>query len=128
MASFRVSELCRSLAVSPSGFYAWPRRPASAHAQRDQRLRVRISASFEASKHRYGSPRIHRDLREEGEAVSRKRVIRLIPDEDLVARRRKRFRCTMMSDHHLPVAANVLDREFRAGARIGAGSATRRSL
>jgi putative transposase len=113
-ASFRVSELCRALAVSPSGFYAWQRHRPSAHAQRDERLRVRIRASFEASKHRYGSPRIHRDLLEEGEAISRKRVIRLMQEDDLVARRRKRFKCTTMSDHHLPVAANVLDREFTA--------------
>jgi putative transposase len=115
-ASFRVSELCRALAVSPSGFYAWSRRPPSAHTQRDQRLRVLIRASFEASKHRYGSPRIHRDLLEEGEAVSRKRVIRLMQEDALVARRRKRFKCTTMSDHHHPVAANVLDREFTADA------------
>jgi putative transposase len=106
--------LCRALAVSSSGFYAWLRRPLSAHAQRDRRLRVRIRASFEASKHRYGSPRIHRDLREEGEAVSRTRVIRLMQEDDLVARRRKRFKCTTMSDHDEPVAANVLDREFTA--------------
>jgi putative transposase len=77
---------------------------------------VRIRASFDASKHRYGSPRIHRDLLEEGEAVSRKRVIRLMQEDDLVARRRKRFKCTTMSDHHHPVAANVLDREFTADA------------
>jgi len=102
--------------VSPSGFYAWVRRPPSAHARRDERLRVKIRASFDASKHRYGSPRIHRDLLENGEAVSRKRIIRLMQADDLVARRRKRFKCTTMSDHHHPVAANVLDREFTADA------------
>jgi transposase-like protein len=102
-ASFRVSELCRALTVSSSGFYARARRPPSAHTQRDEQLRVRIRASFEESKHRYGSPRIHRDLREEGEAVSRNRVIRLMQEDDLVARRRKRFKCTTMSDHHHPV-------------------------
>ncbi len=115
-ATFRVSELCRALAVSPSGYYAWSRRPRSAYTQRDQRLRVRIRASFEASKHRYGSPRIYRDLLEEGEAVSRKRVIRLMQEDDLVARRRKRFTCTTMSDHQHPVAPNVLDRQFTAAA------------
>ncbi len=108
--------MCQMLGVSASGYYAWCRRPTSAHAQRDAQLRVRIRASFEASKHRYGSPRIHRDLREEGEAVSRKRVIRLMQEDDLVARRRKRFTCTTRSDHQQPVAANVLDREFTADA------------
>ena len=73
-----VRAMCRVLRVSPSGFYAWRDRPASAHAQRDQRLRVSIRASHEASRCRYGSPRVHEDLREQGEAVSRKRVVRLM--------------------------------------------------
>jgi transposase InsO family protein len=54
---------------------------------------------------------------EKGEAVSRKRVSRLMQEDDLVARRRRRFKCTTMSDHHHPVAANVLDRQFRAEAQ-----------
>lgn len=108
--------MCQLLGVSASGYYAWCRRPASAHAQRDAHLRVLVRASFDASQHRYGSPRIHRDLLAEGEAVSRKRVIRLMQEDELVARRRKRFTCTTMSDHHHPVAANVLDRAFTADA------------
>ena len=102
------------LAVSPSGFYAWCRRPDSAHAQRDRQLRVLVRTSFEVSKHRYGSPRIHADLREREERVSRKRVIRLMQEDGLKARARKRFKCTTMSDHDQPVAANLLDREFTA--------------
>jgi len=115
-AAFRVSELCRALRVSSSGFYAWTRRPESAHAQRDRQLRVWVRASFEGSKHRYGSPRIHRDLLERKERVSRKRVIRLMQEDGLKARVRKRFKCTTMSDHDQPVAANLLDREFTADA------------
>ena len=115
-ASFRVSELCRALAVAPSGFYAWCQRPESAHAQRDRRLRLLVRASFDASKHRYGSPRIHEDLLEQDVRVSRKRVIRLMQEDRLKARIRKRFKCTTMSDHDQPVAANLLDRQFTAGA------------
>ncbi len=115
-ASFRVSELCRALAVAPSGFYAWCQRPESAHAQRDRRLRILVRASFDASKHRYGSPRIHEDLLEQDVRVSRKRVIRLMQEDRLKARIRKRFKCTTMSDHDQPVAANLLDRQFTAGA------------
>jgi putative transposase len=115
-ASFKVSQLCRALAVSPSGFYAWCRRPESAHAQRDRQLCVLVRASFEASKHRYGSPRIHEDLLEQRERVSRKRVIRLMQEDGLKARIRKRFTCTTMSDHDQPVAANLLDRQFTAEA------------
>ena len=115
-ACFKISELCRALQVSPSGYYAWRDRPESAHAQRDRQLRVFVRASFEASKHRYGSPRIHEDLLEQHERVSRKRVIRLMQEDGLKARARKRFKCTTMSDHDQPVAANLLDRRFTADA------------
>ena len=108
--------MCQVLGVSPSGYYAWCRRPASARAHRDRQLRVLVRASFDASKHRYGSPRIHEDLREQAVRVSRKRVIRLMQEEGLQARARKRFKCSTMSDHDRPVAVNVLDRQFTAAA------------
>ena len=108
--------LCRCLRVTRSGFYAWRGRPESAHAKRDRQLKVLIHTSFAASKQRYGSPRIHRDLLEQKERVSRKRVIRLMQDDSLRARLRKRFKCTTMSDHDQPVAANLLDRQFTADA------------
>jgi putative transposase len=64
--------MCQVLAVSASGYYAWRRRPESAHAQRDRRLRVLVRASFDASKQRYGSPRIYKDLLEQKVRISRK--------------------------------------------------------
>jgi putative transposase len=111
-----LSLLCRCLRVTRSGFYAWQGRPESARATRDRQLKVLVHASFAASKGRYGSPRIHRDLLEQQHRVSRKRVIRLMQEEKLKARVRKRFRCTTMSDHDQPVAANLLDRQFTAAA------------
>ena len=85
-ATFRVHDLCRALDVSPSGFYAWvaPARIV-ARAQRDRRLKVLVRASFDASHGRYGSPRIHEDLLEQQERVSRKRVIRLMQEQGLKA-------------------------------------------
>jgi transposase InsO family protein len=88
----------------------------SAHAQQDRRLRVLIRASFEESERRYGSPRVHRDLIEQDIRVSRKRVVRLMQEDGLKARVRKRFKCTTQSDHGEPVADNVLDRDFTAAA------------
>jgi len=108
--------MCHVLGVSCSGFYAWAQRAASARVQQDRRLRVLVRASFEESEQRYGSPRIHRDLVEQDIRVSRKRVIRLMQEDGLKARVRKRFTCTTQSDHGQPVAANVLDREFTAEA------------
>jgi transposase InsO family protein len=113
-ATFSVAECCRALRVSSSGFYAWQQRPESARARRDRHLRVRIRASHEASRRRYGRPRIWKDLREEGEHVSEKRVARLMRVEAIHVRPRKRFRSTTMSEHDQPVAANVLARQFDA--------------
>ena len=115
-AEHTVSILCRCLRVTRSGFYAWQRRPESTHARDDRRLNVLVRASFEGSKRRYGSPRVHEDLLEQQEHVSRKRVIRLMQEEGLQARKRKRFKVTTMSQHDQPVAPNVLDRQFTAAA------------
>ena len=111
-----VTILCRCLCVTRSGFYAWQRRPESTHARDDRRLTVLVRASFDASKQRYGSPRIHADLMDQDEPVSRKRVIRLMQAGGLRARARKRYKTTTMSDHDQPVAANLLDRQFVADA------------
>jgi putative transposase len=113
-AEFPIAKLCQYLHVSPSGFYASRGRPESLHAQTDRRLRVLVRASFQESRQRYGSPRIHEDLIEQDERVSRKRVIRLMQEDGLEARARKRFKRTTMSDHDQPVAANLLDRRFEA--------------
>jgi len=115
-ASHTITILCRCLQVTPSGYYAWRGRPESQRTRDDRRLTVLVRASFEASRQRYGSPRIHEDLREQDEAISRKRVIRLMQAGGLQARARKRYKVTTMSEHDQPVAANLLDRQFAAPA------------
>jgi putative transposase len=115
-AEHTVTILCRCLRVTRSGFYAWQGRAESTHARDDRRLKVLVQASFHASKERYGSPRIHEDLIEQRERVSRKRVIRLMQEDGLKARARKRYKVTTMSDHDQPVAANLLERQFAAAA------------
>ena len=115
-AAFPIATLCRVVRVSPSGFYASRGRPESTHTRDDRRLKVLVRASFDASKQRYGSPRIHEDLIEQEERVSRKRVVRLMQEDGLQARLRKRYKLTTMSDHDQPVAGNLLDRQFAADA------------
>ena len=112
MASFSVAWMCKRLGVSASGFYAWRKRDPSERAKKDVELRVLIRASFEQSRRTYGSPRIHRDLVETKQVVGRNRVIRIMQEEGINARVRKRFKCTTMSNHDQPIAPNVLDREF----------------
>ena len=113
---FTVTELCRTLDVAPSWFSAWCQRPDSIHTQTDRRLRVLVRASFDESRQRYGSPRGLEDLLEQQVHVSRKRVVRLMQEDGLKARVRKRFKATTMSDHDQPVAPNLLDRRFEAPA------------
>ena len=102
--------------MTRSGFYAWQARPESLHARNDRRLKVLVHTSFAESRRNYGSPRVHDDLIDWQEHVSRKRVVRLMQEEGLKARGRKRYTPTTMSDHDQPVAANLLDRRFEAAA------------
>ena len=114
--AFPVAALCRLLAVSPSGFYAAQGRPRSPHAGRDDKLAEQVVKAHTASKCRYGSPRVHAELKAAGERVGRKRVARLMREKRLVARMRRRFRTTTDSKHDFPIAPNVLDRDFTASA------------
>jgi transposase InsO family protein len=84
--------------------------------KQDARLRVEVAASHSASRRTYGSPRILRDLREDGHRVSRKRVARLMRELGLEGRRKRRFRATTDSQHRFPVASNVLMRDFDVDA------------
>jgi transposase InsO family protein len=102
--------------VTRSGFYAWRRRGLSARAQRDLVLRTKLRAFHAASGHRYGRPRLWKDLKEDGEAVSEKRVRRLMRAEQIQGQVPKRFKQTTNSDHDDPIAANVLARDFTAAA------------
>ena len=111
-----VTSLCRCLCVTRSGCYAWQARPESLHARNDRRLKVLVHTSFAESRRNSGSPRVHDDLIDWQEHVSRKRVVRLMQEEGLKARVRKRYTPTTMSDHDQPVAANLLDRRFEATA------------
>ena len=111
-AHYPIRLMCRCLAVSRSGYYAWRKRPSSTRAKQDARLKVEIAASHTTSRRTYGSPRILRDLRAEGHRVSRKRVARLMRELGLVGRRKRRFVTTTDSQHRFPVASNVLMREF----------------
>ena len=115
-ASFPVRVLCRTLEVSRAGFYAWQTRPPAARTVADQRLGVEIQAIHAESRQRYGSPRVHAELHHRGQQLGRKRVARLMRQHGLSARRRRRFRVTTDSKHDLPVAPNVLARQFAVAA------------
>ncbi|MCP4529509.1 MAG: IS3 family transposase [Aestuariibacter sp.] len=113
---FPVTVLCRVMDVSRNGYYTWRKREASAHSLRDKVLLDKIRKFHEASHKRYGSPRIYDDLRDDNEHVGRKRVERLMRQEGIVGKHRRKFKCTTDSNHDLPVASNLLNQQFEASA------------
>ena len=113
---YPVMLLCHVLQVPRSGYYAWRRCPESRRAQEDRRLLDKIKTCHVASKQTYGSPRIHKDLRKLGETCGKHRIARVMRANSLVAKHRRKFRATTDSSHDLPVADNVLNRQFNPAA------------
>jgi len=111
-----VDRLCRILAVSTSGYYDWYKRPVSNRKRRDEELKAKVKLAHIESHEIYGSPRIHEDLKAQGESVSRKRIARLMKEEQLVAKAVKAFKRTTITDPRLPVAENILMQDFTAKA------------
>jgi transposase InsO family protein len=106
--------MCRLLQVSRSGYYAWRHRGPSKRAQEDRRLLPHIRAAYQRGRGEYGSPRVHRELVEGKDPVQvgRHRVARLMRQDGLVGRKKRRFVKTTQSDHQLAVAPNLLQRNF----------------
>jgi len=107
--------MCRALEVSPAGYYRWRGRKPSQRAAENERLVEKIKAAHAESRGNYGSPKIHRKLRQTGEVVNHKRVERLMREADIRAKRVRKSKRTTDSRHCLPVAENVLARQFSAG-------------
>ena len=109
---FPLAALCRAMQVCRSGYYAWRKRPPSAREQANAQLTEQIKAVFEESDQTYGSPRIYEELKEQNVACSQKRIARLMGLSHLKATLPKRFVVTTDSNHALPVAENLLERQF----------------
>ncbi len=104
--------LCDALGVSPAGYYAWRDRPAGTRQQRHDALLVEVRAIHAEFKARYGSPRVHAELAARGHDCCVNTVAKLMRDHGIRAKTARKFRCTTDSDHGLPVADNLLDRQF----------------
>ena len=108
--------MCRALKVSRGGYYSWLERPVSMRAKENQELLNRIKYIYQHSYQTYGSPRVTDSLEDEGYAVSRPRVARLMQKHGIAAVCKKKYKNTTDSSHNYPVAPNLLQRDFEAPA------------
>ena len=108
--------MCRVMQVCRSGSYAFCRRLPSQRAAAEARLRLHVRAAFTASRGRYGSPRVHAELRAQGIRTCRKRVARLVQQQLLAALKGRRSHKITGSRHTQPVAPNRVMRHFGAEA------------
>src|ERR1700689_4188596 len=111
---FPVQRLCKVLGVSQSGYFARKDRPACRRQHENMVLLAHIRSAFALSNATYGSPRMTRELRDDGITIGRHRVARLMRENALKARQRRRFKRTTDSLHAFPVAPNLLNQDFNA--------------
>lgn len=113
-AEYSVSLLCRVLGVSKNGYYAWQHRPLSLRAQADATLRARIETLHERSRGTYGRPRIHAELRSEGERVGGKRIARLMRESGLAGVSRRKGPGRGRGKKETAPAPDLVARQFTA--------------
>ena len=113
---YPVRMMCRLLRVSPSGYYAWRRRPESSRITSDRHLMAEIRRVHQDSNGVYGSPRVHAELIANGVSVGRHKVARLMRLARLRGCPKRRFRVTTQRDPSHLVAKNLLKQDFAADA------------
>jgi len=111
---FPIQRRCQVLDVSQSGYFAWRSRPASPRQREDLVLLAPIRSAYRLSNETYGSPRMTRELQDEGLTVGRRRTARLMRENGLRARQTRRFKRTTDSHHAFPIAPNLLEQDFSA--------------
>lgn len=112
-AAFPVTTMCRLLGVSPSGYWAWTRRPPSERARSDAALTGEIQRIHLRSRGTYGVPRVHAELADEGTRCSRKRVARLMRLAGIEGVHRRRAARTTVRDRDAAPAPDLVERDFR---------------
>lgn len=111
---YPIETMCRVLYASRSGYYQWRKGGTPQRQVRQRELLIKIKEIHEGSRRNYGSPRILRELRKAGIVVNHKTIEELMKRNGIQAKRRKKFKATTNSKHNLPIADNLLNRNFKA--------------
>lgn len=113
---YPIIRMCSVLEVSENGYYNWQIRGKSQIKRDDEQLASRIEDAYHENRGVYGSPRIHAELKAQGFHCGRKRIVRLMRELNLSARRKRRQAKKTDSNHDSPIAPNLLERDFTADA------------
>jgi len=105
--------MCRVIQVSRSGYYEWLNHPGCNRKKQDIKLTSLIQLIFEEGRGNYGSRTIKKKLERKGEFISRRRIIRLMKQANLICKTKRKFKATTDSKHNLPIAPNLLNRQFK---------------
>jgi putative transposase len=111
-----VATMCRILEVSESGYHAWRQRPPSTRQQENLRLETEIKAAHQRTRETYGPERLQSDLTDHGIQASVYRIKRIRTRLGLRCKQKRKFKATTNSKHALPLAPNLLDRQFTVAA------------
>ncbi len=111
-----VRSICKVLSVSPSAFYDWRSEQRRKRNEREYQLLRTVEKVFQGSDESYGSPRMWRHIRALGFKVSKAKIERVMRVNGMRAKKRRKFVSTTDSKHSLPIASNVLNRQFDQGA------------
>jgi transposase InsO family protein len=109
---FPVEFMCEVFGVSKSGYYSWRKRDHSGCENRELKLVRTIEEIHKSSRGTYGSPRIYAQLKGMGHEVSKTKVERMMRRHGIRAKTKRKFRVTTDSKHKMPVAPNLLERNF----------------
>ena len=111
---FAVRKMCRVLSVSRSGYYRYLRRGLSRRHEEARSLLTKIQEIWQWSRKLYGSPRVTAELRARGFRCGENRIARIMRQNNIASLTRRRYKITTNSDHKLPVAEDLVERDFRA--------------
>lgn len=110
---FGLDNLCRAMGVTRGGYWSWVRRRPGQRQQADAVLLADIRKLHKGKRRVYGSPRVHEHLEKQGVRCGRKRIERLMRESGIRAKQGKKYKPTTTdSKHNLPVAPNILNRQF----------------
>lgn len=110
--TFKLGKMCKTFEVSTSGYHKYLQNKMSQRRRENMLIEEKIKEIYQKSRRRYGSPRIHEEIRAMGMRVNRKRIARLMRINSIAAVARRKYKVTTNSGHNNPVSENLLNQKF----------------